>query len=615
MPNDPVLNIQGSVTVNVISSVTQTVQADICNGETYTLPNGNTATVSGVYNDTLQTVNGCDSIIITNLVVHSAFSNSVNVEICNGETYTLPNGSTATVSGIYNDTLQTVNSCDSIIITNLVVNSMFSNTVNGEICNGETYTLPNGNTTTVAGVYNDTLQTANGCDSVIITNLVVHPDYSDTINTSICNGGIYTLPDGNTATASGIYVASLQTVNGCDSLVTVDLTVYPSYQTEMNDTICSYEFYTLPDGSTVNQSGTYTVLLHTIHGCDSIVTVHLEVIHIDLSIEKTDVKCYGENSGSITVINTGGIEPFLYNWNDANYNGHTLNDIYSGTYSVTVTDAFGCSATIQETVIQPPLLSAVVNATDISCYGNIDGFLDIEPSGWTGSYNIKVNGETINPQSALSNLAQGNYTVEVTDANGCSYSEEISIIQPDSILLFTNPEIIEIILGDTLNLELSSNYDPYADYILNGINKISCNDCPNPQIIIYDSDSLAVGISYNSLTQLSVTCSIAYSLFLEVIKKTNLFVPNAFSPNADGSNDTYSIFGNLKGLRHFHFIIFNRWGEKVFESATPYFQWDGTYKNKIVEAGVLVYHIKYAWWGEGEGETILEKKGSITVVK
>ena len=118
----------------------------------------------GNYNDTLQTINGCDSIIVTMLTVNPVYNVNNPQTICAGGNYMF-NGNTYTIAGNYNDTLQTVNGCDSIIVTMLTVNPTYTVNNPQTICAGGSYMF-NGNTYTIAGNYNDTLQTVNGCDSI-----------------------------------------------------------------------------------------------------------------------------------------------------------------------------------------------------------------------------------------------------------------------------------------------------------------------------------------------------------------------------------------------------------------------------------------------------------------
>ena len=84
------------------------------------------------------------------------------------------------------------------------------------------------------------------------------------------------------------------------------------------------------------------------------------------------------------------------------------------------------------------------------------------------------------------------------------------------------------------------------------------------------------------------------------------------SPNDDGNNDYFQLFGNLPGLKNLSIMIFDRWGEKVFESDDINFKWDGTYKGEKVQPNVYVYVLKLVFL---DGHSDNTKKGSITIVR
>src|SRR5690606_6554079 len=92
---------------------------------------------------------------------------------------------------------------------------------------GESFTLPDGSTVTAQGQYDVTLTSSGGCDSIVTTNLTVHPTYDISVDAVICEGDSYTLPDGSEVNSDGNYVITLSTTEGCDSIVTTNLTVTP----------------------------------------------------------------------------------------------------------------------------------------------------------------------------------------------------------------------------------------------------------------------------------------------------------------------------------------------------------------------------------------------------
>ena len=249
-----------------------TIVATICSGETYTA-NGFNESVAGTYTDTLQTINGCDSIVRLQLAVYPVYDTTIVAAICSGETYTA-NGFNTNVAGTYTDTLQTINGCDSIVRLQLAVYPVYDTTIVAAICSGETYAA-NGFNVSVAGTYTDTLQTINGCDSIVRLQLVVYPVYDTTIVAAICSGETYTA-NGFNVSVAGTYTDTLQTINGCDSIVRLQLAVYPVYDTTIIAAICSGETYTA-NGFNVSVAGTYTDTLQTINGCDSIVRLVLTV--------------------------------------------------------------------------------------------------------------------------------------------------------------------------------------------------------------------------------------------------------------------------------------------------------------------------------------------------
>src|SRR5690606_35172364 len=113
-----------SVDVNLVSATS--VDAQICNGQTFTLPDGSTVSVDGSYPVTLTNVNGCDSVVTTNVLVIDVINTSVNASICSGESFTLPDGNSVSAQGDYPVTLLSSGGCDSIVTTRLTVNAEFN---------------------------------------------------------------------------------------------------------------------------------------------------------------------------------------------------------------------------------------------------------------------------------------------------------------------------------------------------------------------------------------------------------------------------------------------------------------------------------------------------------
>jgi gliding motility-associated-like protein len=266
------------ITVNVNPAYSNSIQAQICSGQNYTLPNGNNVTQAGTYNVTLQSANGCDSLITTVLAVSPPITSTQSVSICAGANYTLPNGNVVSVAGNYTNNLSTAAGCDSIIQVQLSVIPVSQSTSTVHLCQGESYVLPDGSVTTMSGGFNFTFTGANGCDSIIIVNVFVHPTYNININVVACDNQTIIDPNGNPITQSGNYTLNYSTIWGCDSIVNLSITVYPTYIDTINVSFCSGDYFVTQGGQTIYQSGTFYDQLQTSNFCDSTIQYNVTVI-------------------------------------------------------------------------------------------------------------------------------------------------------------------------------------------------------------------------------------------------------------------------------------------------------------------------------------------------
>jgi uncharacterized repeat protein (TIGR01451 family) len=222
-------------TVGTVASCTDTTSYfthSMCSGDSYTF-RGLTYTTAGTYTGTLPRANGCDSIFSLALTVYPRYSDTLYAGLCPGGSYTF-GGSTLTTAGVYTNTYQTVHGCDSSQILVLTTTPSYNHTDTQHICAGSSYTFGS-RTLTTAGVYTDSLQSVTGCDSILILDLRILPAYSHRDTQHICAGSSYTFA-GRTLTVAGVYTDSLQTVNGCDSLRILDLRVDPLPSLTWNQT-------------------------------------------------------------------------------------------------------------------------------------------------------------------------------------------------------------------------------------------------------------------------------------------------------------------------------------------------------------------------------------------
>ena len=383
-----------TLTLAVNPVATTPLSATICSNEAYDF-HGRDLTQAGTYSDTLQTVNGCDSVIILTLAVNPVATTPLSATICSNETYDF-HGRDLTHAGIYSDTLQTINGCDSVIVLTLSVNPIATTPLSATICSNETYNF-HGRDLTHAGTYRDTLQTINGCDSVIILTLAVNPVYHDIINAAICEGGVYT-ENGFNESEAGTYTQNLQTVNDCDSIVTLNLTVNSALTSIIDAEICEGTTYS-ENGFEQSEAGTYTQTLQTINGCDSIVTLNLSM-KPNSTMTFTATVCEG------TVYTENG-----------------FNASETGIYTRTMEGANGCDSTI-----------------------TLD--LTVNPSYQIGVLAIINRGETYT-NFGFNESEAGTYTQHLQTADGCDstiiltlvvmMSLDDATVDEDAFIFYPNP--------------------------------------------------------------------------------------------------------------------------------------------------------------------------------
>lgn len=215
--------VSDQVVVTVKPNIYNTINTSVCQGGSYTV-GGQTFSTAGQHQATVTAANGCDSVITLNLSFNPVLTGTINQSICQGGSYVFF-GQTLSNPGVYSQTLQNAAGCDSIVTLNLTMNPVLSSTQNVAICPGSSHTFF-GQTLTNAGSYSQSLQNAAGCDSIVYLNLSIKPTTSSTITHAMCDGLSYNF-NGQTITSAGSYTATLVGSNGCDSVVTLLMTIYP----------------------------------------------------------------------------------------------------------------------------------------------------------------------------------------------------------------------------------------------------------------------------------------------------------------------------------------------------------------------------------------------------
>jgi hypothetical protein len=254
-------------------ALTGSIARTICAGSSF-LFGGIARTTSGTYNNTVQTTGGCDSIITLTLTVSPIITSSATLSICEGTSYIFGT-QTLITGGTYSETFRTARGCDSLVTLDLTLNLASASSISQTICEGSNYRFGS-RTLIIAGTYFDTLANTLGCDSVITLELSVTPASVTPLDASICDGSSY-LFGGIARTTSGTYTNRVQTASGCDSIVTLTLTVRPNRTNTITRTLCAGLGFIFANELRA-QTGIYRDTVRDATLCDSITTLDLTIL-------------------------------------------------------------------------------------------------------------------------------------------------------------------------------------------------------------------------------------------------------------------------------------------------------------------------------------------------
>ncbi|WP_461077956.1 immunoglobulin domain-containing protein [Spirosoma flavus] len=193
-------------------------------------------------------------------------------------------------------------------------------------------------------------------------------------------------------------------------------------------------------------AGIYSVRVTDANGCQQTSSVDVaQPTRLLLSLQKDDVKCFGGNDGKVTPTATGGVGNYAYVWNTG-ATTPVLSGLVTGTYQLTITDANSCIQTASVQVGQPAtLLTLATSTTAAKCFNNRDGAANVTATGGGTAYTYQWN--TGANTLAISGLAAGAYSVQVTDNNGCVKSASVDITQPTQLVLTTSNSAVKCFGG------------------------------------------------------------------------------------------------------------------------------------------------------------------------
>lgn len=425
---------------------------------------------------------------------------------------------------------------------------------------------------------------------------------------------------------SGNYTLTLTDASGCSSQQSITINPSTSIQvianlvqnencSQQNGSVSSavtggnapYSYVWSNGTTTANLSnigaGNYHVIVKDQQGCEAAsntITVTNQA-GFTTSIQKIDPTCQNP-TGSISITTTGGTAPFSYQWNSGQTSA-TINNINAGTYEVLITDQAGCQKT--ETIVVNPFtpIIATVETVAANC-AQADGQVRVSIEQGNGPFTYSYT-PNVGNQSSLNTLIAGTYSVTITNNEGCTTTKDFSIFQNTNLTvdLTTNHPVIQDDQSATIFSQITPNNLNYT-YNWSPTESINCSTC----------DEVIATPSQTTDYILNVTtpegCSGSDTIRIAIKKECgDVFVPNQFSPNNDGNNDFFTIYGNciVKGK----ISIFNRWGELIFYTDDIQVGWDGNHNQKEVNTGVYIYRIDAAF----EDETFQHFNGAVTLVR
>ena len=247
---------------------------------------------------------------------------------------------------------------------------------------------------------------------------------------------------------------------------------------------------------------------------------------------------------------------------------------------------------------------------DPNCNGESSGSIAVSATGGTPLYSYSLDGENYISISNFNSLEAGDYTIYVQDIKGCLDSIDASLLDPPPLFVDAG-EDVTIELGNFTDLEAIVSPAQLVDYSWVPDSLVVCSTCAAT-----DTDTLPNTTTFTMTVTDMDGCTASDEVTVFVIKNRPIYIPNAFSPNGDGTNDNFTVYGGPGARRIETLRVFNRWGALVFEArdiplGENAFGWDGTFKGQRMTPDVFAY---YAVVEFIDGELVLFE-GDITIVK
>ena len=621
--------------LNVLDTPSVWISQSICTGDSF-LFNNIHRKISGTYKDTFTNFGGCDSFVYLNLTVHS-------LPIAN--------------AGI--DTLRVNCEGDSVRLGSQTVNNYsYSWSPNFFLSNpnlAQPWSKTN-QTTTYYLIVQDNLTGCKNSDTVNVTikpsylnakvdltNLICFQDQSGTIGIKAGNGYPnyqYKLSQTNykdtgvfTNLSAGLDQFTVRDLKGClysdtftlfeppqlkfDSVRKKNLSCFQSSDGEIQVYVSggvrpySYQWdRTSQISSSTNnlEAGAHMITITDDNNCLIDQAISLSepspIRIIDTNILPNP--CSGDSLASIDIQADGGTQPYRYLWSNGKI-AKKISNLKQGDYNITITDTLKCKDSFKITIKDSlPLKFEVVKASEINCEDF--GTIELSAKGGKPKYLFSIDSGksyTVNRNFKISEARL--YHIQVKDANNCKTNDTTRVNGTERIEIQVYPKDTLVGLGEPVELAfryLKGDSTKVQSFIWKPSDGLSCTDCRQPIASPYVPMLYSIEVTYNVNCYDSDTARIRHTI-------DELFIPNAFTPEGPNiENQTLRIYS--KNIYTAKLSIFNRWGEKIFESNEAHrIGWDGSYKGEKLKYDVFVYSAEVVYL---DGRKVI-KAGDVTLVR
>lgn len=319
----------------------------------------------------------------------------------------------------------------------------------------------------------------------------------------------------------------------------------------------------------------------------------------------TDPTCEGFPDGAVKVYGNGGVKPYLFTINNGSFS--TINDfenLKEGPHTFTIKDDNNCTYdTTIDLTGYPHILYNGAEITDVSCFGYSDGAIQLYASGGVEPLKYKIDGGNAGDNTLFDKLKAGDYRFTIIDSAGCEKDSVFTVGSPDDLEIATT-----VTPNDCDGLDNSGKIEAYAK---GGTEPYEYKWKTEPVQYGYNISGVQNGTYEVVVTDFN-NCvdSVEATIFYDNCCK--IFIPDAFTPNGDGVNDKIHV--RLKGdFQLKKFAIYNRFGEKVFETSNISDGWDGVYNGVLQNLNTFNYFVT-GICGNASSEEVMYK-GTIQLIR